>query len=184
MNDLETQQDNGAAESARRHRQTGKRMILISWLFILAIGFVFFKWLEREQMGAYNTETTRTASGGIQLSIPLTDGDNYQVFGYVNSTKVLFLVDTGASMVSIPEKLAAKAGLRRGMPIKILTAGGTKTAYLTKIPVLKIGEDITLRNINATINPEMGDETVLLGMGALKQLQFIHTKDTLIITQE
>lgn len=184
MNDLESQHNNELAESARRHRRTGKHMILISWLFILAICFVVFSWLERAQMGAYNTTTSRTASGGIQLSIPLTNGDNYQVFGSINDTKVLFLVDTGASMVSVPTNVAIKAGLRRGMPITILTAGGTKTAYLTKIPVLKIGDDITLRNVNATINPEMGDETVLLGMGALKQLQFIHTTDTLIITQE
>lgn len=150
---------------------------------VLHIGYRFciFSWYQRS--GAYDTETKHIA-GGIEIHIPLTGGDRYEVFGKINNAEVMFLIDTGATVVAVSEKLAKKAGLVKGLAIDVKTAGGTRTAYLTKIKTLTIQNDITLYNINATINPEMHEDTVLLGMGALKQLHFLHTENTLILRQK
>lgn len=186
MNDYNTPLEprNKFNESARQHRQVGKRMLLLSWCMICFIGFVFFKWKEFQDAGAHHTTTIRTQAGVIELHIPITSGDRYEVFGKINNERVLFLIDTGATAVAIPEEVAEKAGLKKGLPIEINTAGGTKTAYLTKIATLVIDNDIVLNNVIATINPDMPSSTILLGMGALKQLGFAHHDNELILIQK
>ena len=169
------------SESVRQHHSAGKKMIFFAWCCILLIGYAFFSWHQRS--GAYDTETRRVARG-IEVHIPLTSGNRYEVFGKINNVNVKFLIDTGATVVAVSEKLAKEAGLIRGLAIDVHTAGGLKTAYLTKINTLTIQNDIILYNINATINPEMHEDTILLGMGALKQLHFLHTENTLILRQQ
>jgi aspartyl protease family protein len=168
-------------ESANRHKKAGKFMLMVAWFMLLGIGFIFFKWHEISKSGAHNTLATRSSTGSIELQIPITHGSRYEVFGKINNQKVLFLIDTGATIVAIPEKIAQKAGLTKGMAIDMLTAGGSSKAYLTKIATLTIGEEIVINNVSATINPDMPEDTVLLGMGALRQLEFTHTQDKLYI---
>ena len=183
---MNTFNDKNQQPSTNPHAATGKTMLTITWVFILLLGFAFFKWFEQKNSGAHNTTSISTSSGGIELHIPITDGNRYEVFGKINNEDVKFLIDTGATIVSIPEHVANKAGLIQGMPITINTAGGTKISYLTKIQDLTIGntnQNIIIHNITATINPHVSDDTILLGMGALKQLDLTHAKDTLIIRQ-
>lgn len=167
-------------ESAKKHAATGKVMMLISWCLILGICYVYFAWHSRSS--AYDTETKFTQDR-VEIHIPLTRGNSYEVFGHINNYKVLFLIDTGASIVAVSDEIAAKAGLKKGLPIKVHTAAGETTAYLTKIKKLIINKQIVLYNVNATINPDMHEDTVLLGMGALKQIEFQHTRNTLILKE-
>jgi aspartyl protease family protein len=145
---------------------------------------LFFYIRETNNSGANNTETVKNNNGSIELHIPITDGNRYEVYGEINNYRVLFLVDTGATGIAVPQSVAKKANLIQGMPVKIITAGGHSKAYLTKIKNLRIGNDIMLHNINATINTEMVDNTVLLGMGAIKQLNVKFDDNTLILIKK
>lgn len=165
------------------HQKTGKFMLYISWVLILLAGYMVFDWYLNYQSGANRAKTMHTASGGVELHIPLSRGNKYEVFGQINGHNVKYLVDTGATSIAIPESIANNLELEKGMPIQISTASGATTAYLTKINTLNIGNDIILHNINATINPTMPGDTILLGMGALRQLEFTQTNDVLILKQ-
>lgn len=168
------------SESAQRHVATGKRMFMIAWALILTLAFMFFSWFGRSS--AYDAEV-KYSDNAVEIHVPLTRTHQYEVFGKINDTEVTFLIDTGATVVAVSDKIAKKAGLTQGMATTVQTAAGAETAYITKIDKLIINEEIILYNINATINPNMHADTVLLGMGALKQIDFQQTRDTLILKQ-
>ena len=60
------------------------------------------------------------------------------------------------------------------------TANGRVKITLTEIATLTLG-GITLQNVAANINPGMQGEQILLGMSALKQLEFTQRGETLIL---
>ena len=91
---------------------------------------------------------------------------NMMGLGSINGKNVMFLADTGATTVVVPEKLANKIGLRKGVPIPFKTGGGVIVHYATTLDSLTLGK-IEIRNVAAAINPAMQDEFVLLGMSAL-----------------
>ncbi len=104
----------------------------------------------------------------------------YVAPGAINGKAVTFLVDTGADHVAVPAHVARRVGLRRGAPIRVLTAGGTATAYDTQIESVVLGA-IEARYIEGSINPSMKDDYVLLGMTFLRHVDFSKRGDELII---
>ena len=62
-------------------------------------------------------------SGG-EIVIQRSRDGHFYVAGTINGQAVTFLVDTGASTVSINSALARRLGLPRGRPVAIGTAGG------------------------------------------------------------
>ena len=51
-----------------------------------------------------------------------------------------FLVDTGATLVSIPEAMADRLGLVREAPIGLQTAAGPVQGYLTRLEEVRLGD--------------------------------------------
>lgn len=86
--------------------------------------------------------------------------------GYINGRSVRLLADTGATTVVVPQGLAQQFGLKLGARIPFKTGGGVVYHYATVIDKLTLGR-IEIRNVEAAINPAMGDDFVLLGMSAL-----------------
>ena len=80
----------------------------------------------------------------------------------------------------IPEALADRAGLREGLPSQAMTANGVVTVYSTAVATLQLG-DIALYDVRASVNPAMQGDTVLLGMSALRQVEFSQRGDTLTL---
>lgn len=84
--------------------------------------------------------------------------------------------------MAIPEALASKLGLERGAPVMLSTANGRTQGYRTRLEQLQLG-DILLRNVRALVVPGLDGEQVLLGMSALKQLEFTQRGGTLLLRQ-
>ena len=78
-----------------------------------------------------------------------------------------FLVDTGASGISIPDAVARRLNLQRGRSFDVLTANGNARVFATRLDSLAIGP-FGQRNVRAHINPSMSGETALLGMEFLR----------------
>ncbi len=109
------------------------------------------------------------------LVIRSGSNDHFFIEGKINNVSTLFLIDTGATDVVIPMEFAKNLDLKIGPQVQVITANGRTNSYLTRIHELKIG-NIILRNVRALINPNMHDNSVLLGMSALKRLE-IRQKD-------
>lgn len=96
----------------------------------------------------------------------------------INNISAPFMIDTGATMVVVPAHIANQAGLQRGQPISVSTAGGRVVDHLTVIDRLKIG-NAELFNVPAAIN-QFNDE-ILIGMSALKYFKMTQNQGSMVL---
>ena len=96
---------------------------------------------------------------------------HYFANGFINQSPVTFLLDTGATSVAIPKNIADRLGLERGYKHYANTANGQSVAYRTKIDSLSLGS-IYLYDVEASIVEGFESNEILLGMSALKHLEF------------
>ena len=163
-------------------KRIGKGMFYVAWLLILAlITFGFSNWLDRQRNP--NQEVRSTSAAGVaEVTLVRNRYGHYHASGSINGQTVEFMLDTGATVVSVPAVLAQRLGLERGPAVQVQTANGLATAYATRLDILRLG-DIQLGNVRAHINPGMQGEEVLLGMSVLKNLEFSQQGDTLTLRQ-
>jgi len=103
--------------------------------------------------------------------------------GAVNGVPVRFVVDTGATFVSLPRRDAERLGIdyrsgRRGLT---QTANGTAPAYLVKLDTVRIG-GIELHNVDGLVH-ENGLDQALLGMSFLNRLEMQRDGATMTLIQ-
>lgn len=170
-------------QSRQQTRRIGKGMMYAAWVLIFALMIWFFGVAEKNKRNPnQRVQTHILAEGQKEIVLQSSRYGHYVATGKINNEKVTFLVDTGASYVSVPQHIAGKAGLKRGRPMKAMTANGTVTVYATTLDSVSIG-DITLHDIKADINPYMRQDEVLLGMSFLRHLTVSHVGDQLTIRQ-
>lgn len=105
---------------------------------------------------------------------------HYVASGMINQQPVVFMLDTGATDISISQDLAEQLQLKRGRPMTYQTANGLIINYATHLDSVSLG-GITLYNLPASINPNMSGDDVLLGMVFLKHLEFSQKGKTLTL---
>jgi len=93
---------------------------------------------------------------------------HYSGAGMINNQVMEFMIDTGATRVAVPSKLAKRAGLKFGLPVISNTAAGNVRAYQTTIPTLRMGS-ITLHHTQAVILDKL--DQVLIGMTVLNKFR-------------
>ncbi len=169
--------------SEDQNKQLGKGMFIIAWVLIFGMLVWFFGILETNKRNPnQNLSTQKLSSGEKEVVLESSSYGHYIATGKINDTKVTFLVDTGASYVSIPANVAKKIGLIKGAPMLVSTANGNITVYSTMLDEVSIGE-IKLFDIKANINPHMHGGEILLGMSFLRDLSVTHAGDQLTIRQ-
>jgi len=158
-------------------------MFIAGWVLgLLILALLFGKVLDHHRNPNQHITGAVTESGVREVVLQRNRNGHYLADGFIDDQAVEFLLDTGASDVSVPEPLARRLGLKRGVPLVYSTANGNITAYTTRLPSLRIGT-IELDDVRASINPQMQGGTILLGMSFLKHLEFTQRGDTLIIRQ-
>lgn len=164
------------------NRKMGKWMIIAAWVLgLLMLTFFFDGQLSKQFNPNKRPDSFRTAQG-IEVVLQQNRMGHYVTSGMINNQPVTFLLDTGATDVSVPYDLAVRLGLQPGRRQYAMTANGTIQVAQTRIDNLQIG-DIRLFDINASMNPGMSGDKILLGMSALKQLEFTQTGEWLILRQ-
>ena len=104
---------------------------------------------------------------------------HYVASGLINDVEVVFLLDTGATQVAVPQALATKLGLKKGASLSLHTAAGTVTGQRTHIKSLSLGP-FTLYDLDAVIMPSDSLD-ILLGMNVLRQFELIQRNGQLTI---
>lgn len=147
-------------------------MSYITWLIVLMmLAWFFDNYLADRSDPQRLTSFTTSQEGFPVVTLKRDRSGHYRAAGSINGVAVIFMIDTGASDLSIPESVALEAGLKRGAARRYQTANGTITAYRTQVKEVVLG-NIQLRNIVASINPEMEGSQILLGMSVLRHLDF------------
>jgi clan AA aspartic protease (TIGR02281 family) len=91
---------------------------------------------------------------------------HYFLEGSINSKPLTFVIDTGASVVSLPASLASNAGMACKDKVIVDTANGQTNACTAVISELKFGHFV-IKNAPARVVPNLSQP--LLGMNVLQQ---------------
>ncbi len=158
----------------------GQGMIYIAWLLLLALlTYSFNNYLDQQNNPNQNISADWN-SNVAEVRLKQNRYGHYVVNGQINNMPVTFLLDTGATLISIPEKIANKLELKKGFPTQSRTANGTITVYSTRLDQVSIGA-IKLTNIRASINPHMAGDEILLGMNFMKHLEMTQKGKELVL---
>ncbi len=112
-----------------------------------------------------------TAGSGSRIVLSMGSGGHFGSAGSINGKPVVFMVDTGATLVAMSQSQADRIGLRykdapRGL---VQTANGAVPVHSVRLASLRIG-DVTVRDVDAVVMPA-GMNQVLLGNSFLSRFQ-------------
>jgi aspartyl protease family protein len=96
----------------------------------------------------------------------------------INNYSMPFMVDTGATVTTIPMSMAVAARLPLGKQVETSTANGRSFAKLTQVSSLKLGS-AEIKNIEAHVNQHL--DQVLIGMNTLKYFTLNQTADSMTL---
>ena len=163
-------------------RKLGTGMMILAWIAGLLLAAFWFSGVEERQRNPNQNPESSHLDSAVEVRLESNRQGHYLVNGRINSSAVTLLVDTGASFVAVPAGLAEELGLERGRQFMVDTANGTAEGYATRLNSLQIG-DIRLHDVEAGIVPGMDGDEVLLGMSALRQLDFRSQGGDLLLRQ-
>ena len=123
------------------------------------------------------------ATGG-RVVLTADGRGHFTANGTVNGLPVRFMVDTGASLVSLPSTIARQAGvsLTSASTVVINTANGRARAQRVVINSLKLGQ-ISANLVEALVVEDTALSQPLLGMSFLNRTNMLREGDTLVLTQ-
>lgn len=111
---------------------------------------------------------TRIVAGGQQeIIIPVSRNGHYYVEGAVNGIPIQFMVDTGATYVSVDAAFAARAKLPEGIPGYFNTANGSVEGRVVKGQTVK-ADAFEVQGLSIAVMPARGEDG-LLGQNFLRQ---------------
>ncbi|WP_312409162.1 retropepsin-like aspartic protease [Comamonas sp.] len=106
-------------------------MLLAIW-----IGVMFAIYLVTE---VYRKPSDGKVMAHGVLEIPRDRDGHFRVAGSVNGVPVQFMVDTGASLISITDAVAERANLGEGVPISFQTANGVRQGMMSRAERIEVG---------------------------------------------
>lgn len=119
---------------------------------------------------------------GGETHIPMAPDGHFWLRAEVNGVPAAFMVDTGATLTAVSDRVAAAAGLearRGGIPVRLNTANGSISAQVTSIDELRFGS-VAARGLDAVMAPNLG-ETNVIGMNLLSRLKSWRVEDNVLI---
>lgn len=123
----------------------------------------------------------KAASGNQQLILAADARGHFESAGKINGQSVRFLVDTGASMISLGAGDAARIGLdwRKGQPGIVQTANGQARVWKVRLDTVSVGE-IVLHGVDGIVH-ETDLPLVLLGMSFLSRMDIRNEGSTMTL---
>lgn len=127
---------------------------------------------------------TGDGGGGSRIVLPVGSGGHYSGTGSINGHPVQFLVDTGATAVSMSVDVAARLGLdaKDSTAVVSMTANGAVTVRRLTLNRVTLG-DVTVYNVDAIVVPQ-SMPMVLLGNSFLSHFQMHSDSSTLVLDKK
>jgi aspartyl protease family protein len=163
-----------------QQNKVGKGMLMVAWMIGLGLLTLVFDDQLAKQFNPNVDPITSSIQGVQKVRLKQNRAGHYVSGGAINGQPVVFLLDTGATHVSVPLHLAEQLNLQKGRASWVQTANGRVQVSQTNIQRLSIG-DIQLVNVRANLNPGFKQNEILLGMSALKQLEFTQRGEWLVL---
>jgi aspartyl protease family protein len=163
--------------SVRQTARWGALSIALVWMALAGLIYAGWSWHEGRQRASLQPYEGPRG----ELVLPRHADGHFYVQGEINRVPVTFLVDTGATAVSISDPVARQAQLPKGREVSIRTANGmTRGELIQGVPVraghLHANETTVVRGLGAAEPP-----FALLGQSFLKQFDIeLREKDMVL----
>lgn len=143
------------------------------------------------EVGGRRYILSMTDNAAIRVGLPSTSqpqahliahGGLYTVTGFVNQQFADFVVDTGASYITMNANHAKRLGIDYSKANKVMmnTAKGKTTAHVVTVNSVRIG-GIELKNVKAAVVQELESDKMLLGMSFLGQVEMKQKNGLMIL---
>jgi len=148
-------------------------------LFWIAVwvGLVFAGYLVTERMMAPPPVVRSLGDAKQEIVIPVSRDGHYYLDGAVNGAPLRFMIDTGASYVSVGAEFARSAGLPEGIPGYFSTANGTVEGRVVRNQAVK-ADVFELSGLTVAVMPAHIGEG-LLGQNFLRHFDVSQADGTL-----
>lgn len=142
-------------------RQTGLIPMLLFWFAVMGLVYGLMTYYLKPKQAQVQ------ANG--DLVIPRAQDGHFYTPGSINGREVVFLVDTGASLVSVSEPLAQAAGITGGVPTTFHTANGERSGRVVEGVTVSVGP-LRVNNVKVGVGLSLGDDSqALLGQSFLSK---------------
>ena len=142
------------------------------------VGIVFFA---ADRLTRTPTVVHAVTDGRQEISIPAARDGHYYLEGAVNGVPLTFLIDTGATYVSVGEEFARKARLPEGVTGFFSTANGTVEGKIVKDQVVE-AEGFKVSGLSVAVTP-LGGTKGLLGQNFLRRFEVSQSAGVLRLRQ-
>ncbi len=157
----------------------GALAITAVWLAVAAVLYLVFDRIEQNRQASLKPYALSSGD----LVIPRQRDGHFHVEGEVNRQPVTFLVDTGASHVSVSQALAQQSGLPSGQDITLHTANGQRPGQLVRSVPVRAGH-LVLNDASVSVGLNgLRPEQALLGQNFLKHFDVEIRRDEMILRQ-
>lgn len=128
-------------------------------------------------------EPVRPSTSTATVVINRSPNSHFETNGFINGFPVKFMVDTGASFVSITDQLAQSAGIQGGEMVGLNTANGSIAARITRDNTVHIGK-LTVDNVPVAVGLRglNRPDQVLLGQSFLSKVDITVVGDKMTLS--
>ena len=154
-------------------RPWGHITALVIWITISGAAYLYF---DASQKPAIAIASAKLVSG--EIVIPRSRDGHYYVRGAINGHPVDFMVDTGASTVSISRDIARNVDLPRGMPVNFLTANGEVMGEIVSRQTIEAG-GIIVEDLSVGVGIQ--GNMALLGQNFLRRVDVLQSDDKMVL---
>lgn len=121
--------------------------------------------------------------GGNRIVLPVDTGGHFMAQGSINGSATNFMVDTGATAVSMSVDYATRMRLdyKSGEPVRMNTANGVAQGWRLKLNSVRVN-DVEVYNVDAIVTPQ-SMPFVLLGNSFLSRFSMQRDNDQMVLTK-
>jgi aspartyl protease family protein len=129
------------------------------------------------QVGGSSGESTN----GSRVVLSAGSGGHFVALGQINGNAVQFIIDTGATAVSLSVAQAQRLGLnyQSGQPVQMGTANGVVPAWRLKLASVRLG-DVVVYDVDSVVSAG-AMPYVLLGNSFLSRFQMTRSNDQMVL---
>jgi aspartyl protease family protein len=165
------------------------RNVMVFALLALVIAGVAPRYILQPDGGgaavAKVAEPTADAANYRTTTITRDPNGHFNVEANVDGRHMEFLVDTGATVIALRERDAARLGIhpaQREYTATVTTANGRVRAAPVELNRVDVGS-LTVRNVAALVLPDEALGQNLLGMSFLSRVRWEHRNGRLVLEQ-
>jgi aspartyl protease family protein len=163
--------------SIQKTARLGALAIAAVWLAVAGVLYLVFERIEQNRQASLKPYALSSGD----LVIPRQRDGHFHVEGEVNRQPVTFLVDTGASHVSVSQAVATQAGLPAGQNITLHTANGQRPGQLVRSVPVRAGH-LVLNDASVSVGLSgLQPNQALLGQAFLKHFDVEIRRDDMVL---